>query len=453
MISFYHVDELHETMLKSRWLIDHFYFIKARGGCMKRIVVVGTQWGDEGKGKITDYLAQKADVVCRYQGGNNAGHTVVFDGKKHSLHLLPSGILNPKIENVMANGMVINPKAFVNEISKIDHFRLKISNRAHVVLPYHSELDKAYESTKEQKIGTTHKGIGPAYTDKYARIGMRMSTFIHETRFKKQLEENIYEKNKELERFGFPPISFDAVYNEYLPYAKQMAPYVCDTSVELNKYIDEDKKILFEGAQGVLLCIDHGTYPYVTSSSPTASSVPQNTGIAPWLIDGAIGVTKAYTTRVGEGPMPSEIFDNLAQEIRLRGNEFGTTTGRPRRIGWLDTVILRHTKRVSGLSFLAVTLLDVLSGVNDLKIVTHYKLHNQIIDYIPADIEDFELCEPVIMSMPGWKEDITKVKSFDELPLAAKNYLNKLSELVGVEIAIFSVGPDREQTIMLKEIF
>jgi len=420
---------------------------------MKRIVVVGTQWGDEGKGKITDYLAQKADVVCRYQGGNNAGHTVVFNGKKHSLHLLPSGILNPHIENIMANGMVINPKAFVDEIAKISDFKLKISNRAHVVLPYHSELDKAYESTKEHKIGTTHKGIGPAYTDKYARIGMRVSTFIHETRFKKRLEELVNEKNKELVSFGFKELSADLIFKEYKDYAKQIAPFVCDTSVELNQLIDEDKKILFEGAQGVLLCIDHGTYPYVTSSSPTASSVPQNTGIAPWLIDGAIGVTKAYTTRVGEGPMPSEIFGDLSHDIRIRGNEFGTTTGRPRRIGWLDTVILRHTKRVSGLSYLAVTLLDVLSGVQDLKIVTHYELNGKIIDYIPADIEDFELCKPVSISMPGWMEDITKVTSFNELPLQAKNYLKKLEELVGVEIAIFSVGPDRNQTIMTKNIF
>ncbi len=420
---------------------------------MKRIVVVGTQWGDEGKGKITDYLAQKADVVCRYQGGNNAGHTVVFDGKKHSLHLLPSGILNPKVDNVMANGMVINPKAFVTEISKIERFNLKISNRAHVVLPFHSELDKAYESFKEHKIGTTHKGIGPAYTDKYARIGMRVSTFIHEVRFKKQLEELVNEKNKELVNYGFQPLSFEEIYQEYLPYAKHMAPFVCDTSVVLNQYIEEDKKILFEGAQGVLLCIDHGTYPYVTSSSPTASSVPQNTGIAPWLIDGAIGVTKAYTTRVGEGPMPSEIFGDLAHDIRIKGNEFGTTTGRPRRIGWLDTVILRHTKRVSGLSYLAVTLLDVLSGLDELKIVTHYTLNNEIIDYIPAEIDDFANCKPVLISLPGWTEDITQVKSFDELPKACKDYLNLLSKLVGVDIAIFSVGPDREQTIMLKEIF
>ncbi|TNF08109.1 MAG: adenylosuccinate synthase [Bacillota bacterium] len=421
---------------------------------MKRIVVVGTQWGDEGKGKITDYLAQRADVVCRYQGGNNAGHTVVFNGQKHSLHLLPSGILNPDILNVMANGMVINPKAFVEEASKIKTpFKLAISNRAHVVLPFHSELDKAYESTKAHKIGTTHKGIGPAYTDKSARIGMRVSTFIHPIRFKEKLEELVLLKNEELLSYGFNLLDSKAIYDEYLIYAKEMKPYVCDTSIVLNEAINEDKKILFEGAQGVLLCLDHGTYPYVTSSSPTASSVPLNTGIAPWLVDGAIGVTKAYTTRVGEGPMPSEILGELASNIRIKGNEFGTTTGRPRRIGWLDTVILKHTKRVSGLSYLAVTLLDVLSGIDELNIVTSYQFEGEEIDYIPAEIDDFAACKPNIIKMPGWTEDITQVTSFDELPKHAKAYLKKLEELVGVPIAIFSVGPDRNQTIMVKDIF
>ncbi len=421
---------------------------------MKRLVIVGTQWGDEGKGKITDYLAQSADVVCRYQGGNNAGHTVVFDGKKYSLHLLPSGILNPKIENVMANGMVINPKAFSEEIKKVDRFNLHISDRAHVVLPYHIELDKAYETMKNDvKIGTTHKGIGPTYTDKSARIGMRVSSFIHDEKFHQELKHLIELKNKELETFGKDPIDFDSVYNEYKAYADLMRPYVTDTSYLLNEFIENDKKILFEGAQGVMLCLDHGTYPYVTSSSPTASSVPVNTGIAPWLVEGAIGVTKAYSTRVGEGFMPTEIKDKLADEIRIRGNEFGTTTGRPRRIGWLDTVVLRHTKRVSGLSYLAVTLLDVLSGVEELKVCVSYNLDGNEIDYVPADIDDFMRCEPNYITLKGWHEDITGVKSFEELPKAAQQYLKTLSDLVKVDIAIFSVGPDRNQTILVKDIF
>ena len=422
---------------------------------MRRIVVVGTQWGDEGKGKITDFLAQHADVVVRYQGGNNAGHTVVFDGGKHSLHLLPSGIFNPKIENVMANGMVINPKAFAEEIKKIDTpFKLSISDRAHVVLPYHPELDKAYEKRKgDVKIGTTHKGIGPAYTDKSARIGIRVSTFIHEERFLRELKGLVEQKNFELNAYDSPLVNLDEIFNEYKAYAKLMAPYVTDTSVYLNALIDDNKKILFEGAQGVLLCLDHGTYPYVTSSSPTASSVPVNTGIAPWLVEGAIGVTKAYTTRVGSGPMPSEMHDELSHYIREKGKEYGTTTGRPRRIGWLDTVILRHTKRVSGLSYLAVTLLDVLSTIKTLKIVTAYTLDDQIIDYIPSDIEDFERAKPIYLSMPGWDEDITQVKSFDELPEHAKAYLLKISELVGIPIGMFSVGPDRNQTIMVEKFF
>ena len=420
---------------------------------MRRVVVVGTQWGDEGKGKITDFLAQKADLVVRYQGGNNAGHTVVIEGKKHSLHLLPSGILNPRIENVMANGMVINPKAFVDELAKIQDFKLHISDRAQVVLPYHMELDKAYETNKgDEKIGTTHKGIGPAYTDKAARMGLRVSTFIHEERFYKRLLELVAEKNKEMISYGLPTFDADSIFNEYKAYAKIMAPYVTDTSYYLNQAIDSNKKILFEGAQGVMLCLDHGTYPYVTSSSPTASSVPLNTGIAPWLVDSAIGVTKAYTTRVGSGPFPSEIFGDLATKIRTIGKEFGTTTGRPRRIGWLDTVVLRHTKRVSGLSYLAVTLLDVLTGIDELKIAVSYTLNGEEIDRIPADIEDFSMCTPNYITVPGWKEDITEVKSFDELPENTKKYLNKLSELVGVELGMFSVGPDRRQTIMVKEI-
>ncbi|NLG82829.1 MAG: adenylosuccinate synthase [Bacilli bacterium] len=422
---------------------------------MRRIVVVGTQWGDEGKGKITDYLAQKADVVVRYQGGNNAGHTVVIDNQKYSLHLLPSGILNPNIINVMANGMVIDPKAFCDELSRIKTpFKLYVSNRAHIVLPYHPKLDLAYELSKgKAKIGTTHKGIGPAYTDKVARIGLRVSTFVDEKRFYEHLKDLVDRKNIELSFYNQPPVDFESIYEEHLEYAKMMKPFVCDTSILLNNLIEQDKKILFEGAQGVLLCLDHGTYPYVTSSSPTAASVPLNTGIAPWLVEGAIGVTKAYSTRVGSGPMPSEIEGELAHYIRETGREYGTTTGRPRRIGWLDTVILRHTKRVSGLSYLAVTLLDVLTGIDELKIVTSYNLDGQEIDYIPADIEDFERVTPNYITLPGWKTDISQVTSYDELPIEAKHYLEVISKLVGLKIGMFSVGPDRRQTIMVESFF
>lgn len=420
---------------------------------MKRFVIVGTQWGDEGKGKITDFLAQKADVVVRFQGGNNAGHTVVFDNKKHSLHLLPSGILNPNIMNVLANGMVINPKALIEELEKVKDFKLMISDRAHVVLPYHLELDKAGENSKGgKKIGTTHKGIGPTYTDKASRIGMRMSTFISKSLMPKALLDLINKKNQELKEFKVKPLSYKKILKEYQNYANIIRQYVKDTSIYLNQAIEDDLIILFEGAQGVMLCLDHGTYPYVTSSSPSAASVPLNTGIAPWLVDGAIGVTKAYTTRVGEGPMPSEIKGELADRIRKVGNEFGTTTGRPRRIGWLDTVILKHTKRVSGLTYLAVTLLDVLTGIERIKIVTGYKLNGKIIDSIPAEIEDLKKCIPITIETPGWQEDITKVSSYKELPEQAKTYLKLIESIVGVPISIFSVGPDRNQTIVIKNM-
>jgi adenylosuccinate synthase len=281
----------------------------------------------------------------------------------------------------MANGMVINPEAFADEIKPFETFKLAISDRAHVILPYHLEIDKFNEQLRgDNKIGTTNKGIGPAYTDKASRLGMRMSTFVHPIRFKEKLMEILEPINREMYGMGKGNLDFNTIYEKFSKYAELMRPYVCDTSLLLNELIEQDKKILFEGAQGVLLCLDHGTYPFVTSSSPTASSVPVNTGIAPWLVEGAIGVTKAYTTRVGSGPMPSEILGDLASHIRIKGNEFGTTTGRPRRIGWLDTVILRHSKRVSGLSYLAVTLLDVLTGIDELKIAVSYTLDGETID-------------------------------------------------------------------------
>lgn len=421
---------------------------------MKRVVVVGTQWGDEGKGKITDYLAQKADVVTRYQGGNNAGHTVVVGSKKYALHLLPSGILNDDKINILANGMVINVKALIDELESLDtkKYTLCISDRAHVTFPFHLEFDKYEENSKRQKIGTTHKGIGPTYQDKASRTGMRVATFIS-TDFKEELEHLINQKNILFGQLGLELIEFDKIYEEYQQYADKIRPFVKDTSFLLNTLIREQKNILFEGAQGVLLCLDHGTYPFVTSSSPTASSVPVNTGIAPWLIDGAIGVTKAYSTRVGEGAMPSEMFDQIGSDIRMRGHEFGTTTGRPRRIGWLDSVVLNYTKNVSGLTFLAVTLLDVLTGLDKIKIVTSYQLDGQTIYTIPAHIRDYDRCVANYIELPGWNEDITSVKSFNELPVNAQEYLRKIEELTGIKVGIFSVGPRRDQTIEVHPIF
>ena len=426
---------------------------------MKGVVVVGTQWGDEGKGKITDFLAEKADVVVRFQGGNNAGHTIKFDGKKFALHLIPSGIFREEAINILANGMVINPKALLEELEMlkqggVDKFNLAISDRAHIVLPYHIILDGLFEELKDdsKKVGTTKKGIGPTYTDKYSRIGIRVCDFIVPEIFKDKLTDNLSYYNKIFNLFGKEEMNIDDIYQEYSEYASLIANYVTDTSILLNNMFEEDKKVLFEGAQGALLCIDNGTYPFVTSSSPTAASVPLNTGVSPKYITDIIGITKAYSTRVGSGHFATEFEDEISRKIRDVGNEFGTTTGRPRRIGWIDTVILRHTKRISGLTGLSIMLLDVLTGIETLKICVAYRLNGEIIDYVPANIKDFERCEPIYIDVPGWNEDITRVSSLSDLPLNAQNYLTKISELAKTDIAIFSVGPDREQTVVLTKI-
>ncbi len=427
---------------------------------MKRTVVVGTQGGDEGKGKITDYLAQESDVVVRYQGGNNAGHTIVFNGEKYALHLIPSGIFNPKTKNVLANGMVINLKAFFEELNMLEgrgitNYQLFVSDRAHVIMPYHIELDGAFEEMKgANMIGTTKRGIGPCYTDKASRDGIRIGEILgNEKLLFEKIKAILVVKNILFKALGKPEYDAQEMFDYLMSYKAQLAKYVTDTSVLLNKSVDADEKMLFEGAQGVMLCLDHGTYPMVTSSSPTAASVSLNTGIAPRFVEEALGVTKAYTTRVGSGVFPTEFEDEIAKQIRITGNEFGTSTGRPRRIGWLDTVILSHAKRVSGLTGLSIMLLDVLSGLDKLKICTSYTLDGKEITHIPANIDDYERCQPVFIEVDGWKEDITKVESFDDLPQNAKNYLLKIEELTGIKVKMFSVGPDRKQTIVLEEIF
>lgn len=426
---------------------------------MSGVVVVGTQWGDEGKGKITDFLAEKADIVVRFQGGNNAGHTIIFDNKKFALHLIPSGIFREEATNVLANGMVINPKALLSEIQMlhdagITKYNLAISDRAHVIMPYHIILDGLFEELKEdgKKVGTTKKGIGPTYSDKTARIGIRVCDFINEDTFLEKLTINLNYYNKLFTLFGKESIDPNEVFNEYKEYALQLKPLVTDTSILLNKAFDDNKKVLFEGAQGALLCLDHGTYPYVTSSSPTAASVPLNTGISPKYISEVVGITKAYSTRVGSGYFATEFEDDIAKQIRDVGHEYGTTTGRPRRIGWIDTVVLRHTKRVSGITGLSVMLLDVLSNIKTLRICIGYKLFGKTIDYIPANISDFEKCTPIYVDVPGWEEDITQVTKFKDLPVNAQHYLTKVSELTGIPVVIFSVGPDRTQTIVLKSV-
>ena len=426
---------------------------------MSNLVVVGIQWGDEGKGKMTDYLGQKADVVVRYQGGNNAGHTITFGGNRYALQSIPSGIFNPHIKNVMANGMVINPKAALAELDGlrargINDFQLYVSDRAAVIMPYHIALDGAYEQLKGgRQIGTTKKGIGPAYADKYSRVGIRMGDLLDADYFASRLRDALAQKNMELRMLGLEEMDFDTLYREGLAYGEAFRPYICDTSILLNEEVKAGRNILFEGAQGVMLCIENGTYPYVTSSSPTAASVPLGTGLAPRYIDRALGICKAYTTRVGAGPFPTELDGALADYIRERGHEYGTVTGRPRRVGYLDAVALRHAVRVSGINYLSIMLFDVLTGVETLKICNAYELDGRTIDYVPSTISSYERCRPIYVELPGWTEDITGVRSLDTLPENAKAYLRKIEELTGTEIAVVSVGPDRTQTIVVKEIF
>ena len=427
--------------------------------CMSTLVVVGSQWGDEGKGKVTDYLAQEADVVVRSQGGNNAGHTITFDGEKFALRSIPSGIFNPNIKNVMANGMVINPKQMLEELLGLEargikNYQLFVSNRAHIVLPYHEALDGAYEQFKgDKKIGTTKRGIGPAYADKANRIGIRIADLVEPEQFKAALQATLPIKNMELKMLGLPEFKLDDIYNEYVEYGKKIKPFVTDTSLLLEEEVEKGSKILFEGAQGVMLCLDHGTYPYVTSSSPTGASVPLNAGIAPRYINNVLGICKAYTTRVGEGPFPTELDGEIAHTIRERGHEYGTVTKRPRRVGWLDAVALNYARRISGINYLALMLFDVLSGLDTVKICYAYKLDGKIINTYPASLAELGRVEPQFIELPGWKEDITHVSSFEELPVNAQNYIRKVEELTKSEVVLFSVGPDRKQTIRLKEFF
>lgn len=423
----------------------------------KRLVVLGSQWGDEGKGKMTDFFACKADMVVRYQGGNNAGHTVVFGGRKYSLRSIPSGIFNPATVNVMANGMVINPESVVVELKKLEDqgitdYKLFISDRAAMVMPWHSALDGAYENLKGgSMIGTTKNGIGPCYSDKYSRVGLRIGDLLEPEYFAERLRAALDVKNRELRMLELPTFDFDAVYNRYMELAGQIGKYICDTSELINKALETDATILFEGAQGMMLCIDHGTYPYVTSSTPSSSSVAVGAGISPKWIDNVLGVAKSYCTRVGAGPFPTEIFGDVADEIRERGHEYGTVTGRPRRIGWFDAVVARYTSRLAGIDNWALMLFDVLSGLKKVKICTGYECDGEILQTPPATIARLARCKPVYVELDGWDEDITNCRSFEELPPAACAYVRKIEEVTGVKVGMISVGPDREQTIILDD--
>ena len=425
---------------------------------MASVVIVGSQWGDEGKGKMTDYLSQEADVVVRSQGGNNAGHSIVFEGKKFALRLVPSGIFGAKKLSVIGNGVVVNPKALLEEIhyledNGVDVSGLRISNRAHVTMPYHILLDKCEEKAKgDQKVGTTQKGIGPTYMDKVARIGIRMCDLLEKDTFEKKLRENLDLKNALFTKiYGVEPLKFDDIFDEYYQYGQELKKYVTDTSLLINDEMDADKKVLFEGAQGTMLDIDDGTYPYVTSSNPAAGGASTGAGVGPNRIDRVVGICKAYTTRVGEGPFPTELTDEIGDHIRETGHEYGVVTGRPRRVGWLDAVALRHAHRVDGLNYLSLNLLDVLSGLKTIKIARAYELDGKEINYYPASLEELDRCKPVYDELPGWDEDITNVTKFDDLPENAKNYLKRIEELTDTPLATVSVGPDREQTMILHD--
>lgn len=428
---------------------------------MKTVAVVGSQWGDEGKGKVIDFLATQADVVVRGQGGNNAGHTLVVDGKKFALRLIPSGILNSNTINVIGNGIVFDPKGFFEEIEMLESNgistkNIKISDRAHIVFPYHKELDGlAEEARGDNKIGTTKKGIGPCYMDKTERSGIRVCDLMDKEIFAKKLKLQVDAKNKLVTGvYGKEAMfDFDEIYNEFIVYAEKMRPYVEDTTVIVYDSIKANKKVLFEGAQGTLLDLDLGTYPFVTSSHPTSGGFAVGAGVGPNMIKDVVGIVKAYTTRVGEGPFVTELFDETGDRIRTQGHEFGTVTGRARRCGWFDAVIVKYAARVNGLTSISFMLLDVLTGFDKIKICTAYKMGDKIVNNFPASLEDLAKCEPVYEELDGWHEDITKVEKFEDLPENAKKYIARIEELIGVNVDLVSVGPNRTQTIIRKNIF
>ena len=428
---------------------------------MSAFIVLGAQWGDEGKGKMTDYLAEEANVVVRFQGGNNAGHTVVVGDNEYKLHLIPSGILYEDKLNVIGNGVVVDPKALFEEIDylegvgvKVTPEKLIVSDRAQLIMPYHKTLDILKEKARgKNDIGTTGKGIGPCYTDKFERCGIRVCDLMHEDVLVEKLKENIEMKNEYITKvLDGEALNFDEILKEYLEFAKKLRPFVQDTSVRVYNDIKADKTVLFEGAQGMLLDIDYGTYPYVTSSNTTAGGVASGVGIGPNMITNAVGITKAYTTRVGKGPFPTELLDETGDWIREKGHEYGVTTGRSRRCGWLDLVIVKTAARVSGLTSLAVTKIDTLAGLEKIKVCVGYKFNDIVIDYFPASLEDLAKCEPIYEEFDGWDDSVADVRSYDELPDNVKKYLARISEFTDTKISIVGVGPKRDQTMRVDSL-
>lgn len=429
---------------------------------MANVVVVGAQWGDEGKGKIVDILTEHADDVVRFQGGNNAGHTLVVGDEKIVLHLIPSGILHPGKRCIIGNGVVLDPEVFIREITALKatgHFQdddcLLLSESLHVIMPYHKKIDIAREKKSGAgKIGTTGRGIGPCYEDKIGRRGIRLMDLLDRDRFAVRLRENLEEKNFILENYlGDSPLSFKDIYDTYLGYAEVIRKYAADTFRILNGDIGSGKKVLFEGAQGTMLDIDYGTYPFVTSSSTCAGGACVGSGVSPRDIHEIIGISKAYVTRVGSGPFPTELDDEFGEMLRTKGGEFGSTTGRPRRCGWFDALVARYAVRINGLTGIALTKLDVLSGLKTIKVCTGYAYGDSVLTEIPASMEIFAQCRPVYEEFPGWNSDISGVRRFEDLPANARNYIGKLEELAGCSIMLVSVGARRDETIVLRNPF
>ena len=425
---------------------------------MPGVVVVGAQWGDEGKGKITDYLAAAADTVVRYQGGHNAGHTVVAGGREYRLHLVPSGIVHGK-RCIIGNGVVLDPWAFWSEYQELSAQgcrmdRVTISDCAHLILPQHQALDAADEGRRgADRLGTTLLGIGPAYQDKAARAGLRVGDLLHPATLETRLRASLARSNDLLHGNGRPDIEFDGLLGRLRAIAALLEPHVGDTALLVNEALDAGERVLFEGAQGTLLDIDHGTYPYVTSSHPTAGGACIGAGVGPWRLQVVLGVTKAYTTRVGDGPLPTELNDAVGAHLREQGREFGTTTGRPRRCGWLDAVVLRHAAMINGLTGLCITKLDTLSGLHPLRIAVGYEVEGRRVEHLPHHADDLAVCRPVYEDLPGWDDELGELRDLQSLPLAARRYLERIEQLIGIPVDMVSVGAERAQTIAVRDPF
>jgi adenylosuccinate synthase len=429
---------------------------------MAAVVVVGTQWGDEGKGKIVDILAEHADVIVRYQGGNNAGHTLVVDGRKTVLHLIPSGVLHQGKVCVIGNGVVVDPGVLLAEIDALrarGHLprdaALKLSDRAHLIMPYHRAIDQARERVRgEGRIGTTGRGIGPTYEDKMARIGIRVADLFDDDAFTDALRRTITEKNAYLDTMlNEQALDFDAIHTEYCGFRRRLAPYVTDTGVYLHDALRQSKRVLLEGAQGTMLDVDHGTYPYVTSSNTVAGAACSGSGIAPHQIAAVVGIVKAYTTRVGSGPFPTELHDANGKKLQRDGDEFGATTGRPRRCGWFDAVVVRYAVRLNGMTGLALTKLDVLTGMDPIRICTAYEFNGRRLEDFPASVAVLRGIRPVYEELPGWREHLNRARSLDDLPANARAYLRRLEEVSGAPMIMVSVGAGRDETILLRNPF